>query len=372
MASDDIVQPVGKPLGASPANGGDESAAPVASAPAALASAAVADAASATTLPRAVRIATSVVGWIVGVASLIGAASMAYAATDYPPNLVLAALLATAGAVVLPPVVGAARRVSPLLGSLWLPPLIYVVLVMSATLLSTLAAPHGAARQSYIARSLAAADQALKSHDPIEADRRMSVARDDAATNPAVRAMMARIEAERDAQLAVALAAARPPPPVDPVQAKLAELKRVDDALQARGLACRQAIDAFNGARDRVSQYAAASDAVGACRGGATLPSEFSDAVPEPFRDRLNGDLNACEHGYASVVSGMKSTTRIDDGDYRASSALYARGALEDGQDRISGCLAPYEADLAAAGLPKTEAAVPHKPGAGRRRRHQG
>src|SRR5581483_11365781 len=108
--------------------------------------------------------------------------------------------LFAADAVVLPPLVAAVRRRWPVFGTLWAPPLACVAILLLANPVSKAAEPQGAARQAYVTRALAAAEVALRSGDWFGASRRMTPLSGDAATNPAIKAMLARIDAAQSAE----------------------------------------------------------------------------------------------------------------------------------------------------------------------------
>jgi hypothetical protein len=290
---------------------------------------------------------TTVAGWIVGLLTLLFAGATVVLADAYPPSLATGWALLLPGLLVLPPVVGLARRQSPLLGSLWAPPAIYVLLTLSAFALGVAIEPHGAARLPYINRALAAAETALTAHDPDGASAQMAMFRSDAASNPAVSAMLGRISAAKAAQDA----AAGPPSPTH--EATLAELKRVDDLFQARGLVCKQALGETSAALLAdlpVAAYQAADTGVHACQ---TLVPTASLAVPEPARDKLNADIQACDTGYAQIWAGLrhvrglvKQAPRI-----KIKKVIATNDDLGRGRDMVNACLPAYETDIAAAGL---------------------
>jgi hypothetical protein len=215
MASDDIVQPVGRRwkapglfTGSATRQSAPDEVTPTPG---------VSDAAAPAPLPPALRFVTSALGLTVSAICLFGAFGVAMMGADFPPVQVFAAMLVLCGVVIVPPVVSVARRLSPVFGSLWLPPLVFVVIFMAARPVSMLAAPHGAAREAYIAKSLAAAEKALKANDPVEADNRMFGAENYAGDDPAVKSIQARIERARAARLAAPAAAK---PPIDPAKVK--------------------------------------------------------------------------------------------------------------------------------------------------------
>ena len=288
---------------------------------------------------------TTAVGWIVGVLTLLIAVATIALAKGYPASVASGWALLVPGVWVLPPVVGLARRQLPMLGSLWAPPLIYVLLTFAAFALGAAVEPHGAARQPYVNRALAAADTALKANDPQDAAQQMAMFGPDAATNPAVKAMLARIAAARAAQGAAREAAAQPTH-----EQTLAELRRVDATFQAMGAPCKQALTDLDTAfaTGPVAVYQLANAARHACPQPAPTAS---DAVPQPARDKLNADVRACQMGYARIWAGLGHVRGLAKKALNIKKAIAANDDLAQGRDLVNACLPTYEADLAAAGL---------------------
>lgn len=146
------------------------------------------------------RFASAALGWVIGVLTQVGGASGVILSGGYPPDIMTGIVYAVAGTLVLPPVTDAIRkRHSPYRLTL-APPAVWVVLAMLAQPIGNLVEPHGAARTQFINRAIALAEADLASHDVAGARRRLETFRGDAATNPQLAAVLARVQAAQQAE----------------------------------------------------------------------------------------------------------------------------------------------------------------------------
>jgi len=321
---------------------------------------------------------SAAVGWVVGVLVIIGGLANLFGASGYPPAVIVGMFLLLAGALVLPPVTAIARRMVPALRPVWAPPLVFILLVLVLNVASRAVEPHGAARQVYIDKAIASADADIKAHNAFSAQSRLSPFTADAASSPALKAAFARVNAEQAAEQAPATASSTAPATTaaSGQVAAQAEFERVNIAFLAAVLPCQLEVQLTANAvhsGDNYRTYDVASQAKQACMTAweNANATQFSDAVMEPSRDKLNADLKNCSQAYLSQATAMDEVTTVANGDVRPSTVAQARYGITQASAEVTACITTYKDDVVAAGLKLPGAANGDPSVSGRRHHHR-
>ena len=104
---------------------------------------------------------------------------------------------------------------------------------------------------------------------------------------------------------------------------------------------------------DRYDIYDQATRVKNIC-GQASLEADsvkYTEATPQPFRDKLNADLADCGRAYVNYAVAMDSLSAVANGDMRPSAVTKASTDLRRGETRTGDCMETYVADLKASGV---------------------
>jgi hypothetical protein len=154
---------------------------------------------------------SAVLGWAIGAFTILGGVATISTAAGYRPYWVIGIFALVAGAIVLPPVTALARKAVPILRPAMAPPVAYILVVLIAQPFRLAVEPHGAARTAYIGRAITRADDDIKAHNASGASNVLAPFAADAATDPTLKAALARVSAEQSAETSASIAAASAP-----------------------------------------------------------------------------------------------------------------------------------------------------------------
>jgi hypothetical protein len=305
-------------------------------------------------LPSRVRPLFKAASWLVGCLTILLGLAGVSSAIGYPPEVAAGILAVAAGAVVLPPVSGALRKSAPILRPVWAPPAAYLLILLMLQPASRAFTPHGAAREAYINKAIAAADAQIKAHRALEARADLSFFPGDAATRPALKAAFARVAAEQAVEAGESSKSSTPARSVSPQDS----FNPVDAALTAASAPCQDQV-AMTWAVRFVSSheaYKTASSASQACLTASrtTAAMKFSDPVSEPWRDKLNQDVADCSSAYLTESLAMDALMKVLDGNDSQSAVELATDELNQVTMYLKACQTAYRADAVAAGFKRS------------------
>jgi hypothetical protein len=159
--------------------------------------------------------------------------------------------------------------------------------------------------------------------------------------------------------------------PADAATTPQADFERVNAAFKSAVAPCEVGFLAATKALrsgDRYGGYDVAQRGKQACVSAWVNAdaTKFSEATPEPARDKLNADLKDCSGAFALNGAALDSISRVLNGDDKPSTVSTATQDIAHASDAVTSCMATYAADLKAAGVK-----VPSESASGPRRHHQ-
>jgi hypothetical protein len=77
----------------------------------------------------------------------------------------------------------------------------------------------------------------------------------------------------------------------------------------------------------------------------------FGEGMPQPYRDKLNSDLDDCGHAYGGAGGLLTDVEKVLNGDTSPSFVSKTSQMIQYSSDHITRCLTTYVSDLRAAGV---------------------
>jgi hypothetical protein len=78
---------------------------------------------------------------------------------------------------------------------------------------------------------------------------------------------------------------------------------------------------------------------------------KFGDATPQPYRDKLNNDLNECSHAYLTKATALNGIAEVLNGDSKPSKVQQVQREIASANEKTTSCLAAYVGDAKASGV---------------------